>query len=55
MVDRATELSDAGLVIKLASSSVGERIFRDLRSEILIPSEKKSSADRENERLIILK
>ena len=55
VVDRAKKLSDAELVIKFASSSVGERIFRDLRSEISIPSEKKTSADRENGRLIALK
>ena len=40
-VGRAKKLSDAELIIKLASSSVGEPIFRDLRSEICIPSEKK--------------
>ena len=39
MVDRAKKLSDAELIVKLASSSVGERIFRDLRSEIYISSE----------------
>ena len=55
MVDRAKKLSDAELIVKLASSSVGERIFRDLRSEIYIPSEEKTSADRENGRLIALK
>ena len=55
VVDRAKKLSDAELIVKLASSSVGERIFRDLRSEIYIPSEEKTSADRENGRLIALK
>ena len=39
VVDRAKKLSDAELIVKLASSSVGERIFRDLRSEIYISSE----------------
>ena len=47
-------LSDAELIIKLASSCIGERIFRDLRSEIYIPSEEKTSADGENGRLIAL-
>ena len=55
MVDRAKKLSDAELIIKLASSSVGERIFRDLRFETYIPSEEKTSADRENGRLFALK
>ena len=41
VVDRAKTLSDAELIVKLASSSVGERIFRDLRSETYIPSEEK--------------
>ena len=40
--------SDAELIIKLVSSSVGERIFRDLKSESNIPSEEKTSADGEN-------
>ena len=53
--DRAKKLSDAELIIILASGSVGERIFRDLRSEIYIPSEEETSADRENGRLIVLK
>ena len=53
VVDRAKKLSDAELIVKLASSSVGERIVRDLRSEIYIPSEEKTSADRENGRLLI--
>ena len=44
VVDSAKKLSDAELIVKLASSSVGERIFRDLRSEIYIPSEEKTSA-----------
>ena len=52
-VDRAKKLSNADLIIKLASSSVGERIFRDLRSEIYIPSEEKTSAN--DGRLIALK
>ena len=56
MVDSAKKLSDAELIVKLASSSVGERIFRDLRSEIYISSEMKASADnRKNGRLIALK
>ena len=42
MIDRAKKLSDAELIVKLASSSVGERIFRDLRSEIYILSEEKN-------------
>ena len=46
------KLSDAELIIKLASSSVGEHIFRDLRSEINIPSEEKTSADVESGRLL---
>ena len=54
VVDRAKKLSDAELIVKLASSSVGERIFRDLRSEIYIPSEEKTCANRENGRLIAL-
>ena len=33
-VDRAKKLSDAELIVKLASSSLREGIFRDLRSEI---------------------
>ena len=41
VVDRAKTLPDAELIVKLASSSVGERIFRDLRSETYIPSEEK--------------
>ena len=53
VVDRAKKLSDAELIVKLASSSVGERIFRDLRSEIYIPSEEKTSADKEKGRLIV--
>ena len=43
--DRAKRLSDTKLIVKLTSSSVGGRIFRDLRSEINIPSEEKISAD----------
>ena len=38
-----------------AVSSVGKRVFRDLRSEIYVPTEEKTSADRENGRLIALK
>ena len=49
-VDRAKKLSDAELIIKLASSSVVEPIFRDLRSEIYIPSAEKRYADGENGR-----
>ena len=56
VVDRAKKLSDAELIVKLASSSVGERIFRDLKSEIYISSEEKTSAgNRKNGRLIALK
>ena len=55
VVDRVKKLSDAELIIKLASSSVRERIFRDLRSEIYIPFEEKTYADGENGRLIALK
>ena len=53
VVDRAKKSSYAELIVKLASSSVGERIFRDLRSEIYIPSEEKTSADKEKGRLIV--
>ena len=38
-----------------AVSSVGKRIFRDLRSKIYVPTEEKTSADGENGRLIALK
>ena len=55
VVDRVKKLSDAELIIELASSSVGERIFKDLRLEIYIPSEEKTSADGENGRLIAIK
>ena len=55
VVDSAKKLSDAELIVKIANSSVGERILRDLRSEIYIPSEEKTSANRENGRLIALK
>ena len=55
VVDRAKKLSDAKLIIKLASSRVGERISRYLRSEIYILSEDKTSADGENGRLTALK
>ena len=55
VVDRAKKLSEAELIVKLASSSVGDRIFRDLRSEIYILSEEKTSVDRGNGRLIALK
>ena len=56
IVDRAKKLSDAELIIKLASSSVGECIFRDLRVEIYISSEEKTSSNGEiNGRLIALK
>ena len=53
--DRVKELSDADLIIKLGISSVGECIFRNLRSEIYIPSEEKTSAvsDGENRRFVI--
>ena len=55
VVDRAKKLPSAKLIIKFASSSVGKRIFRDLRAEIYIPSEEKKSANGENGRLISLK
>ena len=55
VVDRAKTLSDTELIIKFGSSSVVERIFRDLRSKIYIPSEEKISADGENGKLIALK
>ena len=54
VVDKAKKLSDAELIVKLASSSVGEHIFRDLRPEIYITSEEKTSANGENWRLIAL-
>ena len=54
VVDRTKKLSDTELIIKLASSSVGERIFKDLRSEIYITSEEKTSSDGGNGRLIAL-
>ena len=41
VVDRAKKLSDAKLIIKFASSSVKEGIFRDLRCEIYISSKEK--------------
>ena len=48
-------MSDTELIIKLAiSSSVGERIFKDLRSKVYIPSEEKTSADGEYGRPIAL-
>ena len=52
VVGRAKKLLDSELIIKLASSSVGDRIFRDLRSVINIPFEEKTSADGENGRLL---
>ena len=33
-VDRAKKLSDAEFIVKLASNSVREGIFRDLRSKV---------------------
>ena len=51
LVDRVKKLPNAKLIIKFASRSVAERIFRDLRSKICISSEEEISADRENERL----
>ena len=51
VVDKTKKLFDAELITKLASSSVGEYIFRELRSEIYIPSEEKTSSDGENGRL----
>ena len=53
--DTAKKLSDAGLIIKFASSSGGERVFRDFRSEIYILSEEKTSADEKNGRIFALK
>ena len=52
VVDRTKKLSNAELIVKLASSSAGERIFRDSRSEIYIPFEEKTFADGKNGRLI---
>ena len=49
---RSKKLSDAGLIIKLASSSVEELIFRDWRTEIYIPFEEKTSASGKNRILI---
>ena len=46
------KLSDSKLIIKLASSSVGKCIFKDLRSEINISSEEKASADGEHGRFL---
>ena len=53
----AKKLFYATLMIKLASSSVGERIFRDLISEIYEPSEEKTStiSDGKNGKFIALK
>ena len=45
VADRARKLSDTELIIKLASSSIRERIFRELRSETYIPSKEKTSAN----------
>ena len=53
-MDRAKKLLDDKLIIKLASNSVWERIFKELRSEIYIPSNKKTSVDGENGRSIAL-
>ena len=56
VIDRAEKMSDTELIIKLAiSSSAGERIFKDLRSKVYIPSEEKTSADGEYGRPIALK
>ena len=55
VVDRVKKLLDTELIIELANSNVGERIFKDLRSEIYIPSEEKTSADGANGRLIAIK
>ena len=55
VVGRAKKLSDVELIIKLTSSNIGERIFRDLRSETYVSSEEKTSGDGENGRLIALK
>ena len=41
IVHRAKMLSDAELIIKLASNIVLERIFRDLRSEFPFPLKRK--------------
>ena len=55
LVDRVKKLSDGELIIKFASSSAEERIFRDLRSKIYISSEDETSPDGENGWLITLK
>ena len=52
--EQVISVVDMAMIIKLARSSVGARIFRDLRTEIYIPSEKKTFADGENARLIAL-
>ena len=56
VVNRITSNSDAALIIKLVSGSVEERNFRDLRSEIYLTSEEKTSAisDGKNGQLITL-
>ena len=56
VVNRITSNSDAALIIKLASGSVGERNFRDLRFEIYLTFEEKTSAisDGKNGQLITL-
>ena len=54
VVGRSKKLSDAELIIKLASSSVEELIFRDWRSEICIPFEAKTSPSGKNRILIAL-
>ena len=40
-VDRTKKLSDAELVVKLAGSSVGERIFRHLNLKFTFPLKRK--------------
>ena len=55
VVDRGKKLCNAEININLAASNVGERIFRDLRSEINSPSEEETFADKKNGRLIALK
>ena len=45
VVDRAKKVPDTKLIIKLARSSAGERVFWDLIFETYIPCEEKTSAD----------
>ena len=56
VIGRAKKFSDAKLIIKFASSSVGQPVFfRDLRSESFISIEEKIFADRVNGSLIAIK